>query len=67
MKAIVGNYDAKVRSDCQASFELTQSGGVELILKSKVGVMYGDAIEKLARNILEFYEIKNCRTSKIIV
>lgn len=60
MKATVGNSDAKVRSDCQVSFELKQSGGIELILKSKVKIMYGESIEKLARTILSFYEINDC-------
>ncbi|PKP22629.1 MAG: citrate lyase acyl carrier protein [Bacteroidetes bacterium HGW-Bacteroidetes-21] len=58
-KGFAGNNDAKVRSDCFVSFELTESGGIDLRIKSKVQIMYGKAIEKLVREIVDFYEVKN--------
>ncbi|MCU0370538.1 MAG: hypothetical protein MUC31_03905 [Bacteroidales bacterium] len=45
---IVGNKGKDVRSDCQVTMELTGSGGLELVIESRVQVMYGAAIRKLA-------------------
>ncbi len=58
-----GNADPKTKSDCFVSFEVTNSGGIEIELKSKVMPMYGEAIRKLASEVLDFYEIKNAKLS----
>lgn len=59
-KVYTGSNDSKVRSDCYIGFELTESGGIVLNIKSKVKPLYGKAIEKLARDILAFFDIGNC-------
>ena len=60
MQGIAGNYGKKIRSDCQVTFELTQNGGQNINLESKLKALFGDSITKLATDILNFYEIKNC-------
>ncbi len=57
---IAGNYDDKVRSDCRVSIELTDNGGKNINLKSKVEKIFGESIRKLADDILNFFDIKNC-------
>ncbi len=54
-----GNIGKTVRSDCAVTLELTDSGGIDLQIESKVKVLYGKQIEELAREILAFYKIKN--------
>jgi len=60
-QAITGNAGPKVRSDIEVTLELTDSGGIELIVKSKVKSMYGNAIEKQCRDLLEYFGLKNAR------
>ncbi len=62
-QAITGNAGPKVRSDIEVTLELTDSGGAELNLKSKVKSMYGRAIEKQCRELLEFFGVKNAKLS----
>jgi citrate lyase subunit beta / citryl-CoA lyase len=57
--ATAGNSGPKVRSDCEITFELRESGGIKIDLKSKVKALYGDSILDQCREILEFYGIKN--------
>jgi citrate lyase subunit beta / citryl-CoA lyase len=57
--AISGNSGPKVRSDCEIVLELKSAGGIKIDLTSKVKVLYGESIEKLISEILEFYGIKN--------
>ena len=57
--ATAGNTGPKVRSDCFVTLELKDSGGITINQKSKVSVMYGDENEKLCRDILNFFGIKN--------
>ena len=61
--AITGNSGPKVRSDIEVTLEITESGGIVLDLKSKVKSMYGNAIEKQCRAVLDFYGLKNARLS----
>ena len=56
-----GSADPKTKSDCFVSFEAKNSSGIEIELKSKVMPMYGNAIRKLATEVLDFYEIKNAK------
>lgn len=60
-QAVTGNAGPKVRSDIEVTLELTDSGGTELILKSKVKTMYGNAIEKQCRDLLKHFGIGNAR------
>jgi citrate lyase subunit beta/citryl-CoA lyase len=59
-KVFTGSNDTKVRSDCYIGFELKTGGGIDLKIKSKVKALYGAAIEKTAREILEFFDIRDC-------
>ncbi len=55
-----GNKGTTVRSDCFVTLETNQTSN-QIILDSKVEVMYGDAIRKLAGDILNFYGIKRVK------
>jgi len=57
--AVKGNSGPTVRSDCQISLELTSAGGIVIDLDSKVNVLYGNSIEDLAREILDYFSIIN--------
>ncbi len=59
--ATTGNKGKGIRSDCFVTLELTDQGGIQLELESKVIVMYGDSIRKEALEILDFFGIKNAR------
>ena len=58
-----GNKGKGVRSDCFVSMEITNKGGIDIQLQSKVKVMYGQSITDLTKNILGHYEIKNAKIS----
>lgn len=58
-QASAGNRGDRVRSDSWVSLELTNSGGIQISLKSKVKALFGDAIIKQATEMLKFFEIKN--------
>lgn len=60
-KVIIGNYGAKVRSDCQVVLEICQSGGIDLQINSKVNAMFGQSNRELIMDILNFYEINNAK------
>jgi len=60
-QAMTGNAGPKVRSDIEVMLELTDSGGIELSLKSKVKSMYGNAIETQCRELLELFGVSNAR------
>jgi len=57
--ASAGNKGASVKSDCFVEIELTQKGGLEINIKSKVKSLYEKAINELSLNILDFFEIEN--------
>jgi len=59
--ATVGNKGKGIRSDCFVTMELSDSGGIQLELVSKVESMYGASIRVLIRQILEFFEIAHAR------
>ncbi len=54
-----GNNDPGNKSDCFVSFELRNSGGRLIDIKSKVKVLYGKTILKLANDILDNYQIEH--------
>lgn len=56
-----GNFDNDVRSDCLVTFELTSDNGQIIDLHSKLKIIYGESIYNLATDILDFFEIKNCK------
>lgn len=61
--AKTGNKGKGVRSDCSVTFELTDHGGIQLQVESKVAVMYGDMIRKEALEILDFFGVKNANVT----
>lgn len=60
-RIIIGNRGKKVRSDCYVELELTQSGGYQIELKSKVESMFGNANRKLIKEVLEFFDVRNAK------
>ncbi len=60
-----GNAGPRVRSDIEVMLELTDSGGIELDIKSKVKSMYGHAIEEQCRTMLEWYGVSHARLAAI--
>jgi len=59
--AKAGSLGPKTRSDCEVQIELTQTGGIEIELKSKVDVMFGKANRELIRDIFKTFEIENAK------
>ncbi|MFN8134219.1 MAG: aldolase/citrate lyase family protein [Bacteroidales bacterium] len=60
-RALIGNRVKGTRSDCHVTMELTEDGGIQLELISKVESMFGDDIRRLINDILSFYGISNAR------
>ena len=56
-----GNTGEKVRSDCFISLEITDKGGIEIKLKSKVKTLYGKDIIKLTNDIFNFFGVENAK------
>ena len=62
MEAFVAGRKGKdVRSDCWVSFTPADSGGREIILKSKVASMFGQAIQMQAHEVLIALNVEHCR------
>jgi citrate lyase subunit beta/citryl-CoA lyase len=57
--ATAGNQGKRVRSDCFVTLELTEKGGLEIDIQSKVMAMFGKEIKKLVLDVLTFFEIEN--------
>ncbi len=58
-KTSVGNRGKSAGSDCYIELELTNSGGIQLELKSKVKALFGAKIEALCLDILRCFEIEH--------
>lgn len=56
-----GNKGKGVRSDCFVTLELTERGGIELQIESKVMVMYGADIRRQVLEILGHFGISDAR------
>jgi len=61
--AKAGSLGPKTRSDCEVQIELTQTGGIEIDLKSKVDVMFGKSNRELIRDIFKTFEIENAKVT----
>lgn len=57
--AFAGQRGSDVRSDCWVSFQLSQSGGIEIKLKSRVAAIYGDSIHHQCETVLNGLGVKN--------
>ena len=58
-----GNSGPKVRSDCRIEMQITDQGGIQVELKSKVKVLYGNDIIRVTKEVIGFYGIENCQVS----
>ena len=56
-----GNRGEGVRSDCFVELEIREKGGIELDIQSKVNIVYGDQIDSLLTEILNFFEIDHAK------
>ncbi len=56
---IAGNFGDGVRSDCRVTVQPADSGGIRLEVRSKVQVLYGAAIESLARDVLAHFGVEH--------
>ncbi len=56
-----GNKGDKVRSDCFVSLTITSGKGILLDINSSVKAMYGESIESLCREMLDFFGMKHAR------
>ncbi len=59
--ATAGNKGKSIRSDCSVTLEITDSGGIQIDLQSKVKTLFGDSIIDLCKKELVFFGIKNCK------
>jgi len=59
--ASAGNKGKSIRSDCFVTVEITDVKGIDIQIESKVKVLYGDSIMKQAKEILNYFEIKNAK------
>ena len=60
-QATTGNAGPKVRSDIEVTLMLTEEGGINLDIKSRVKTMYGIAIEKQCRELLDLFDVRNAK------
>ncbi len=56
-----GKFGDKVRSDCFVKLQLTNRGGIQSTLQSKVDSLYGQRINDLVLEMCDFFEIKNAK------
>lgn len=54
-----GNQGPGIRSDCFAALKMKKSGGIKIVLKSKVDALYKNSIRDLAQQILDFYKVEH--------
>lgn len=59
--AVAGNKGKGVRSDIFVSLELSDSGGLNIHLNSKVKVMYGDSILEQVKEMMMYFGISNAK------
>ncbi|MEJ5262711.1 MAG: aldolase/citrate lyase family protein [Ignavibacterium sp.] len=61
IRSSAGKRGDNIRSDCYIEIQLKQSGGIKLVLKSKVDVMYGESIRKLIFEMCDFFNLKDAK------
>ncbi|MEN8223292.1 MAG: aldolase/citrate lyase family protein [Acidobacteriota bacterium] len=55
-----GKKGDNIRSDCWVKMKIGERAGRKITLESKVAPIYGQSIEKLIDNILDFFNISDC-------
>lgn len=58
-KGIAGNQGPEIRSDCYAALDIKDSGGIKILLNSKVDALYQNSIQDLARKILDYFHVEH--------
>lgn len=61
--ASAGNKGKGIRSDCFVTIEISKNSGLEINIESKVKVLYGNSIKKLAQDILAYFEISDAKVT----
>lgn len=61
LKSSAGKRGENIRSDCYIEIQLKESGGINLDLKSKVDVMYGESIKDLILEMSDFFNLKHAK------
>jgi len=61
LSASAGNKGKGIRSDCFITIEITQSGGLDICVESKVKAIYGDDILKQMTEMLRYFSVENAR------
>jgi len=61
--AEAGHWGAEIRSDLHVALEARDSGGIELLLESRVAPYYGNAIMEQARVVLAELGVKHARVA----
>ena len=56
-----GNQGSSVRSDCFVTLEITERGGLQIELTSKVKALFGDDIIKLCKDVFGFFDIEHAK------
>ena len=56
-----GNRGSGIRSDCYFEIELTDSGGIQMDIRSKVDRLFGTENRQLIRDTLDFFDIPNAK------
>ena len=57
----IGNKGKGIRSDCFVTIELTDSGGLNIEIISKVKALYGDSIYQLVLKVLNHFSVENAK------
>jgi len=58
---VAGNKGPGIRSDCWIAAELTEGGGYDIQLNSKVSALFGDSIMALAEELLASFGLVNIK------
>lgn len=60
-KVSSGNRGKTVRGDCYVTLEITDDGGLDICLDSKVSALYGEKILNIGRESLQHFGIRHAR------
>ncbi len=58
-----GNAGGRTRSDCLVMLEPMLSGGIKISMQSRVKALFGESIEELIREVLNYFNIQNMSIS----
>ena len=58
-----GPRGARARSDCWARVEIRDGGGIDLAVRSKVEAMYGEAVRRTCRAVLDALGVRHAAVS----